>query len=113
MHITSAKDAVGLPKTMSLMTLANRIGVSLEEVLQLYPRVNGHEVGYARTVIPYTIAKDIAAMLGKKLIRFCIGLKLSRRTIFLIWIIMIYVMSLGDIILNFQLLILHVQQYII
>ncbi len=62
-----AKDGViALPKTMALMTLASRIGVSLDDVLKTYPQVNGKEVGYARTEISYATAKQIAALLGKE-----------------------------------------------
>lgn len=59
-----AKDGViALPKTMALMTLASRIGVSLDDVLKTYLQVNGKEVGYARTQISYATAKQIAGLL--------------------------------------------------
>ncbi len=38
----------------------------LATILETYPKVNGHEVGYAMTVVPYHVAKDIAAILGFK-----------------------------------------------
>jgi len=59
-------DAIPLPKMMALTTLASRIGVSLDVVLNTYPQVNGKHVGYARTEISYRVAKQIAILLGKQ-----------------------------------------------